>query len=294
MNEYALHIGPKTRFLNFFRRVFTLPVLENFLVRQIDRSRNMIWRKLVPPDYLYSKGAVRKRKIDGVEYQLDISNVMEHMVYFQLAPENFTPVDEKLKKARVIFDVGANIGGTSLFFASKNPHAQIFSFEPHPVTFQKAKANINLNKFDKIQLFNLGLGAVKEKTKLYQVIENNAGMNRIMPGENDYPFTWVNIETLDEFCKEHAISHIDFIKIDVEGFEYFVLQGGREIITRSHPVVYLELYDHGLKKNGYSASSLIALLSEMGYTHILNAYNMTTIDAGTDLTDCDIDIVASV
>jgi FkbM family methyltransferase len=291
MNEYALHIGLKTHFLNLFRRVFALPLFEKFLVRMV-RKRHRLWQKLIPPEYLYKKGSIRRTNVNGVEFLLDISNVMEHYVYFDIAPENFKPIDEKLRNAKVIFDVGANIGSTTLLFAYKNPHAQIFSFEPHPETYKKAQTNIQLNRFKEIRLINQGVGAVKESKKLYEIITNNAGMNRIMPGDHPYPFKWIEIVTIDDFCREHSISYIDFIKIDVEGFEYFVLLGGKNIISKCHPVIYLELYDHGLRKNGYSASALILFLYEMGYNHILNAYTLSPITKSADLTNCDIDIIA--
>jgi len=291
-NEYALHIGFKTKFLNLFRRLFQLPFLERFLIRQIQPGKSNIWKKLVPPDYLYKKGSVRRTSVDGVEFQLDISNVVEHLVYFRVTPENFKPVEEVIKSAKVIFDVGANIGSTALYFAMENPGAKIFSFEPQPETFEKAKKNIALNSFKNIRLFNIGLGEKATSLKLYQVIDNNPAMNRIMPGEHDFPFTMVQINTLDEFCNEQRIQAIDFIKIDVEGYEYFVLKGGYKIITISHPVIYLELYDHGLKKHGYSAAGLVELLYEMGYTNITNAYNLSPVDTTTDLIDCDIDIIA--
>jgi len=291
-NEYALHIGPKTKFLNFFRRVFTIPVIENFLVRQLEQHPNIFFRKLIPPNYLYKTNSTRYVTIDGVKFILDISNVVEHLIYFRIAPENFGLVEDQLSKADVIFDVGANVGSTTLFFASRNSKARIFSFEPHPDTYQKAKTNIELNAFDKIHLFNKGIGAKNESTKLYRLIDKNPGMDRILPGDQPYAFTWVEIIKLDDFCREHNILCIDFLKIDVEGFEYFVLDGGRDIISKTHPVIYLELYDHGLKKNGYSASALIDLLFAMGYTKILNAYTFTNITSSTDLTDCDIDIIA--
>jgi FkbM family methyltransferase len=293
MNEYALHIRAKTKFLNFFRLAFTNLLLERFFIKQVERNAKTAWRKLIPPDYLYKKGALRRTKINGVEFLFDISNVVEHLAYFRIAPENFKPVEYKIKTAKVIVDAGANVGSTTLLFASENPGAEIYSFEPHPDTYQKAVTNIQLNAFDKIQIFNLGLGAVKESKKLYEVIANNPGMNRMMPGENPYPFRLIEIITLDDFCTEHNISQIDFLKVDVEGFEYFVLLGGKTIISKTHPVIYLELYDHGLKKHGYSASQLIAWLFEMGYTNILNAYTLTQINKSTDLINCDIDIIAS-
>lgn len=292
MNEYELHIGAKTRFLNIFRRLFMFPFLENILISQIERNKNSLWEKLIPSNYLYKKGTIRQAKVDGLNFLLDISNAVEHLVYFRIAPENFKPVEPVLQKAKFIFDVGANIGSTALFFAQENPDAQIFSFEPHPATYKKALTNLALNSFHNIRLVNKGLGAVEEAKKLYQVVEKNPGMNRIMPDDNPYPYTWVEIVTLDGFCREYGISHIDFIKIDVEGFEYFVLLGGSNVLSQSHPVIYLELYDHGLKRNGHSAAALISLLMDMGYNQILNAYTESLITAGTDLTNCDFDIIA--
>ena len=292
VNEYALHISPKTKFLNFFRRIFIIPWVEKQLVRRLGQHPNILLKKLIPPNYLYKKKTTRHTTINGVKFLLDISNVVEHLVYFRIAPENFSLVEDKLEKAKIVFDVGANIGSTTLLFASKNQEAQIFSFEPHPDTYQKAKTNIELNNFNNIHLFNKGVGLENESKKLYQVIENNPGMNRMLPGDQAYPFTWVNIIKLDDFCREHNIVSIDFLKIDVEGFEYFVLAGGKDIISKSHPIIYLELYDHGLKSNGYTAPALITFLIEMGYNHIFNAYTLSLIDKNTDLTNCDIDIVA--
>jgi FkbM family methyltransferase len=291
MSSYALHIGPKTRFLNLFRRAFKVPFLENFLAQQIGRSSWKFWQKLVPPDYLYQKGSLRQVNINGIRYVLDIHNVVEHLVYFRIAPENFGPVEPVLKNARVLFDIGANIGSTALYFASKNPQARIYSFEPHPDTWQKARNNIDLNSFGNIHLVNKGLGDTDMSTKLYQVVNNNPGMNRILPDNDAFPFVMINITTLDGFCLQHGISKIDFMKVDVEGFEYHVLKGGCEIISSCHPVIYLELYDHGLKKNGHSAGALVALARSMGYNRFTNAYTMKPVDETTDFTDCDFDII---
>lgn len=292
MNEYAFRIGPVKYIANLFRRLFTVPFFERFLVKQIERSRNPVWKKLVPPGYLYKPGSLRRTTINGLSFLLDISNVVENLVYFRKTPENFKPVEALLRGANVIFDVGANIGETALLFAQQAPQAQIFSFEPHPETYNKALTNIGLNAFANIRLFNLGMGAASERLKLYQVTDHNPGMNRILPGEQTYPFTWVDIVTLDGFCTQHGIVTIDFLKVDVEGFEYSVLEGGKNIVAKTHPLIYLELYDHGLKRNGHSASALIALLYELGYNKITNAYTLSPVHQNTNLTDCDIDIIA--
>ena len=94
VNEYALHIGPKTKFLNFFRRVFTIPAVEKSLLRRLEQRPNFLLRKLIPPNYLYKKNTARRTTIHGINYLLDISNVVEHLVYFRIAPENFTLVED--------------------------------------------------------------------------------------------------------------------------------------------------------------------------------------------------------
>jgi len=69
-------------------------------------------------------------------------------------------VQKELKNARVIFDVGANIGYTSLYYASMNGTAQIFSFEPHPDIFIRAQENIALNQFRSLHLTNSGISTL--------------------------------------------------------------------------------------------------------------------------------------
>ena len=120
MGEYALHIGTKTKFLNLFRRIFTTPPFENFLIKQVESNQHVFWQKLIPPNYLYKKNSVRNATINGINFLLDVSNVVEHLVYFRIAPENFRVVEKRLKTAEIVFDIGANIGSTSLFFASVN------------------------------------------------------------------------------------------------------------------------------------------------------------------------------
>ena len=159
MNTYRLKIKPKTRFFNFFRRLFTIPFLEKLLVTLVLKKSFRFFKKLIPPDYLYKKNSFRYVKRGDINYKLDISNVVDHFLYFGIKDANYDSILDSLKNSKIILDIGSNIGNTSLFFASINPMAQIFAFEPHPEIFEKANENIKANKFQNIQLLNIGLGA---------------------------------------------------------------------------------------------------------------------------------------
>lgn len=290
MTNYRLKQTPKTKFLNFFRTFFTLPLFEKLLVSVTINSNSKFIQKLIPPNYLYKKDSFRHVTRKGIKYNLDISNVVDHYLFYGIEDSSYKPVLRELKKAKVILDIGANIGTTSLFFASINPNAQIISFEPHPDTFKRAVENIKLNNFQNIDLINIGLGEKKERLKLYEVNENNPGMNRIIAEDKDLPFKQIDIEMLDVIMLERGISKVDFIKIDVEGFEYSVLQGGKEII-KSKPMLFLELDDNNLKENNKSAKELIDLLLSFGYKEFYRADNSMPITTHDEFYNCHYDII---
>ena len=229
---------------------------------------------------------------NGIKYKLDISHVVDHFIYWGLTDAAHQSVQKELKNARVIFDVGANIGYTSLYYASMNSTAQIFSFEPHPDIFIRAQENIALNTFQNINLINLGLGEKKEELKLYEVNEHNPGMNRIIREEKAIAFKKINVDTLDQFVTEKNITHLDFIKIDVEGFEYAVINGGKEAIQKHKPLLFIELDDNNLKENNSSALALVSLLCSLGYTKFYRTDNMSALSTSTDFSHCHYDMVA--
>jgi hypothetical protein len=92
MNAFQIKQTPKTKLLNVFRRLLAFPACEQLLFNSLLRNPHSIARKLVPPDYLYKKGAHRKISRDGINYQLDISNVVDHYLYFGLETFDYAKV----------------------------------------------------------------------------------------------------------------------------------------------------------------------------------------------------------
>ena len=143
-----------------------IPSLEKMLAEKTVRHPRSIYRKFIPPDYLYPNGSIRKVTREGINYTLDISNVVEHYIYFGIIDADFTPVIDEIRSAETIFDIGGNIASKSMYFASQNPGSKIFTFEPHPDTFKKAMSNLDSNNFENISPFNFGLGEKEEKVRL--------------------------------------------------------------------------------------------------------------------------------
>ncbi|MBK7885894.1 MAG: FkbM family methyltransferase [Bacteroidetes bacterium] len=291
MSSYQIKKTPKTKFINLFRTVFTLPLFEDALVALTSKSRSPLLRKFVPPNYLYKKESFRTITRENIKYKLDISNVVDHYLYFGLEDPVYTSVLETIQNAKTILDIGANIGTTSLYFASLNAKAKIISFEPHPDTFKRAEENIKLNSFRNIELLNIGLGEQKAELKLYEVNENNPGMNRILAEETNLPYKIIQVDLLDKIMEEKSIPPVDFIKIDVEGFEYSVLKGGVNTL-KNKPVLFIELDDNNLRENNSTAEELIKLLYTIGYSRFYRADTSEAVSTTTDFSHCHFDLIA--
>jgi FkbM family methyltransferase len=292
IKKYQLKQTLKTRFLNLFRRIFTLPAFEKIVVDLTLNSSSWFLRKVIPPDYLYKKGSFRNVTRQGINYHLDISTVIDHGIYFGYKEPTNDFITQKLKSSKTILDVGANVGSTALYYASLNPTARILAFEPHPDNYKKAAENIRLNHFQNIELVNMGCGEKKETVKLYEVNKNNPGMNRIIAAEQNFPYKTIEVDLLDNIASEKKIAKADLIKIDVEGFEYSVLLGAKELIQKSKPTLFIELDDNNLKENNRRARELIELLISFGYKEIFRADNLKPLTIHSDFTNCHYDIVA--
>jgi len=286
-------ISLKTTFLNFFRRIFKFSVFENLLAYLNTTSLSILAGKLIPPPYLYQKGSLREVSRNGINFKLDLCDTVDHYIFFNYFDHSLERFFDEAKTANVILDIGANIGWTALRFASKNPKATIIAFEPHPITFKRAQNNFGRNNFSNITCLNIGLGERASTLKIYELMDNNSGMNRIVLEELDRPFKEVKIERLDDVLENRNIHHVDMIKMDVEGFEGFVLKGASKILTNSNAKILMETDDAFLKNNGNSARELIDILKGYGYQTFYRSDKKCFIQANDNLDGCHFDMLCS-
>jgi len=157
-----------------------------------------------------------------------------------------------LRSGMIVVDAGANIGLHSLI-ASKivGSNGMVFSFEPSVENFNNLKNNVEINKAKNILLYNKGLGSKSEKLLLKQDEGYGDAEKYLVPDNKPSIFEPTNvckkvgieeeiiIDTLDNCLEKSNIKEIQFLKIDTEGFEYYILTGAIEIIKNSPDIVIL-------------------------------------------------------
>jgi FkbM family methyltransferase len=186
--------------------------------------------------------------------------------------DNFTAVSNFVKPGDVCFDVGANIGVYSVVLARISGDARnVHSFEPVRHIRDKLVANARLNGFDELNVNSFALGAKPGTLEMHQIKEGRfrGGTSTFVDTENiaalgaeEFVTREVEIKTLDRYVAEAGVERLDFVKIDVEGFELEVLEGAGESLSRFKPTMILE-YDE--QRHGDQAASFRGLLDGHGY-----------------------------
>jgi len=143
-----------------------------------------------------------------------------------------------IEKNHTVFDIGANIGCTSILFGQVA--REVISFEPSPTTFKYLESNINSSALTNVKLHNVGLGRENENLTLTFAPNNRSGgfVSNQTQASAGHNVENISIKNGDAYIKD---THVDFMKIDVEGFEMHVLQGLTNTIQKSKPIVVAEL-----------------------------------------------------
>ena len=228
--------------------------------------------KFLAGNHLYAKNSIRNVERNNIKYHLDISDYQEWLIYANSDSDSSNGVINYLNNSQIVLDIGANVGQTSLwmdqYLKNKGLNYHIYAFEPHPITYYKLSTNLNLNQSTKITPFNIGLSNIHSELELVEDCETNSGGFRIGKISPTQKGVKIPVTTIDDFVKENQIKSIDFIKIDVEGFEFKVLQGAAGILRLQHPNLYIEFCPQNLMEQSDSPEQIIQFLIEFGYTII--------------------------
>lgn len=176
---------------------------------------------------------ISKSKILATHKRCGVSALINSQKMYDY--NNMKLVTLLLDKGGVFFDIGANIGSYTLI-AAEQCSALIYSFEPHPGTFQQLKNNVDLNKYGNVKLFNIAIGA--EDGNIYLTDNPGSSTNHIETNKNANTIEIVCWRA-DNFCSTNQIEP-DFVKMDVEGFEFDVIKSFAERL-RSVKVLFVEI-----------------------------------------------------
>jgi len=151
-------------------------------------------------------------------------------------------------------DIGANIGNHTVYFSKL--FNKVLSFEPNPHPFKLLK--VNTENYENIFISNFGLSNSRHSATFFTSKSNIGGSG--LHGESVDEIQ-VQLETLDELNLNKE--NISFIKIDVEGHELQVLDGGSNFFKEHSPIVAFEQHSHEFFQG---ESLVINKLKSFGYT----------------------------
>src|SRR5439155_882885 len=136
----------------------------------------------------------------------------------------------RLQHNSVFVDVGAYFGYYSIVAAhSSKGTAKIYAFEPLSANFTRLLENLQLNGLSNVRTFKVAIGGATAEADFEIPPATNRGTGRIVKiARPNRPVEKVGVLTLDAFVEAEQLSKIDLLKIDVEGSELAVLQGGRD------------------------------------------------------------------
>jgi len=141
----------------------------------------------------------------------------------------------------VVLDIGANIGNHTLAFATRA--ASVHAFEPIPTIYQLLHDNVAANGLAHVHTHPVALSDTAGTATIYMVKQGNFGASSFDQRADGVEPVEVNKQTGDEFVRQHGLGRIDFIKIDVEAHEVYVLRGLMETLRRDLPWLTMEWND---------------------------------------------------
>lgn len=167
-------------------------------------------------------------------------------------PESLA-IRRSLHPGMVAIDVGANVGAHAMRLASLvGSKGRLFCFEPNPETYQRLLANVQRNAFDQVTAFNCALGHEKGRATLYvnPPSEPNRNANMLVPNKFGLEVETISLDQAWEEMMGRV--PIDFMKMDIEGFELPVLQRGSSLLRQRRPVILSEFSPEYGRRLGYA------------------------------------------
>jgi FkbM family methyltransferase len=200
------------------------------------------------------------KEVGGIWLPDREEHLVQHMQQVNLAVDGkLTYQYHKLDKAmrhvkewQTAIDIGAHVGLWSMHLAKR--FSKLYAFEPDPELCQCFAKNV---PGANVELFRIALGDQSGWGNLALERGSSGGTHIIRNDKSGK----VMIRQLDDF----HFKHIGFIKLDVEGFELFVVQGGELVICRDHPVIVIEQKPKGLaERYGVERFAALKLLQKWG------------------------------
>ena len=218
--------------------------------------------------------------IDGITYELDPNEMIDSRLLYNgcFEPATCKAINVLCKKGMTVFDIGANVGCHTLRLAKLvGPEGKVFAFEPMEWAFSKLKRNVELNNFSNLTLEKIALSNENaEKQEVHFACSwplSGVEISKLHPVHSGYRMKdVVDFLRFDDYIEKLGINRIDLIKLDVDGYEFKIIQGAIETLKLYKPVLIIELGIYSLNEAGDKIEDLVSLLSRLEYKFYSEGY----------------------
>lgn len=204
----------------------------------------------------------------GISTELKLFKVHE--------PLSTSILKKQLRIGMTVMDIGSNIGYYALMAAKLvGNKGRVVAVEPNPTSYEYLTKNIRTNNLSNVVARNVAIWdkqdfidfiILKESNRCYvedAIIENNVKMEN-MPLKYRLKVPAITLDYLfDELYRQEIITKVDFIRMDVEGGEWQIMKGARQVIEHFLPKIFMELHVPILGEE--KSTGLLTALKEFGY-----------------------------
>lgn len=237
------------------------------LRRPLFKGQFKLFLYLFRKSHLNDIRAIAKPINGNFKININTKNFIDACIYFTGDYEPYLKSNfaQLIKPGMTVLDVGANIGFHTLYFAELvGQSGKVIAFEPIEINYKALQQNLALNEFSQVIAVNSALGSTNSILNIH--IDNNAlnpgAFNLFEDGEKN---TSINCVKGDDYLAENQIAQIDFIKVDVEGFELEVFKGLSETLRRCKPILVFEYDVNYQLRNKEDPRALLHFLHQFFY-----------------------------
>ena len=225
-------------------RIILAKIFSQLFKIQFFRTRFYGIHQRVFKPYNLFKGVFCSVNYNGFKLQLKLDDWIQENIFFlgEYEKAELKVLATHLKPGEVFLDLGANLGVFTLH-ASKivGKSGKVISFEPFSTNHNALGEHIKINNLLNVKIEKLAVGSESGSITLYlDESEENLGMVTANYVENAV-VEKVEVVSIDSYLEAHPIHSVDFIKIDIEGFEYATLLGLENTLKKHQPKILIEI-----------------------------------------------------
>ena len=238
------------------------------------RLARSVQRVIMGGRRLCGRGPVVLCRRGGLIWQLDLREGIDFSIFLlgSFEPRMGRAYRSIIPPGGIAIDIGANIGAHTLPLADcVGAKGRVIAVEPTKYAFDRLREHIALNpklapRITPVQAMLMGnreaalADSIESSWPLAPTRDTHSGHGGLAKAT-----TGASVTSLDALVAEHNLTHVDLIKLDVDGYEVEVLRGARETLTRFEPTIIFEHSPYTAVEKGYDPEEIPRILIEAGY-----------------------------